>query len=65
MSTKWVASGEKNTLGIASNYGHSILACTPTVAVNLGGPSFSFSPSKKINYGGEAFEVAYRWEEMK
>ena len=58
MTVNWSVSGKYKQAGISSNYGHSILACTPSVSFGYKSGSISFTPEKKCKSGDEAYMLA-------
>lgn len=54
LTTNWVADGKINVVGLASNYGHSVLELNPSVSFSAGA-SISFHPYISTKYGDEAF----------
>ncbi|MDD6881237.1 MAG: hypothetical protein PUE18_06635 [Firmicutes bacterium] len=58
METEWSVSGSISQVGIASNYGHSIVTLTPSVSFG-GGYSISFTPEYRCVSGDEAYAKAY------
>ncbi|MBR6444130.1 MAG: hypothetical protein IKS63_01720 [Firmicutes bacterium] len=55
--TRWIADGKVNTVGLASNYGHSVLNLKPSVSFGAG-VSISFKPSVSVRYLDEAYTRA-------
>ena len=53
--TSWSVSGNIKTVGIATNYGHSITALEPDISVSASGVSISFTPKTTITQGDEAY----------
>ena len=57
ITTSWSVSKKLKQVGIASNYGHSIIVCTPSVSFGSSA-SISFTPSIKCKSGDEAYMKA-------
>lgn len=53
--TDWSVSGNIKTVGIACNYGHTIISCTPALSTSKGGVGISFTPEWKIDQGTEDY----------
>ena len=58
MTVKWSISGKYKQTGISSNYGHTIITCTPSVSFGSKSGSISFTPVKKCKCGTEAYAIA-------
>lgn len=57
MRTTWSISGKYTQVGISSNYGHSVITCTPSVSFS-GTYSISFTPALSCKSGDEAYTKA-------
>ena len=58
MTTTWSIGKKITQAGIASNYGHSIVGCTPSISIGKKTASISFTPEKKCKSGDEAYTKA-------
>ena len=54
ITTRWIANGKINVVGLASNYGHSVLELNPRISFSVGA-SISYHPYISMEYGDEAF----------
>ena len=54
ITTSWSVSKKLKQVGIASNYGHTILSCTPSVSFGRSA-AIGFTPEKRCKYGDEAY----------
>lgn len=57
ITTSWSLGKKVKSVGISSNYGHSVISVSPSVSFGTG-ISISFSPAKSCKSGDEAYEKA-------
>lgn len=58
VTVTWSISGKYKQTGISSNYGHSVLTCTPSVSFGYKSGAISFTPAKRCKSGDEAYMIA-------